>query len=66
MQVPRLQSAVRDRRANWKQSISVLKAAKENGMSVTKTSIMLGCGEHPQEVLDAMQELRQAGGPRKG
>lgn len=27
--VPRLQSAVRDRRANWAQSIGVLRAAKE-------------------------------------
>lgn len=30
-------------------------------MAVTKTSIMLGCGEQPQEVLDTMQELRDAG-----
>jgi hypothetical protein len=27
--VPRLQSVVRDRRANWQQSIAVLRAAKE-------------------------------------
>jgi lipoic acid synthetase len=27
--VPRLQSVVRDRRANWEQSIAVLRAAKE-------------------------------------
>lgn len=60
-QVPRLQSSVRDRRANWEQSLTMLRAAKAAGMSVTKTSIMLGCGEHAQEVLDAMQELRENG-----
>jgi lipoic acid synthetase len=28
---------------------------------VTKTSIMLGCGEGREEVLEAMQLLREAG-----
>jgi len=41
---------VRDRRANWVQSLGVLKAAKELGAKVTKTSIMLGCGETREEV----------------
>jgi lipoic acid synthetase len=48
--VPRLQSVVRDRRANWEQSLGVLRAAKEVGVQITKTSIMLGCGEHKDEV----------------
>jgi lipoic acid synthetase len=48
--VPRLQSVVRDRRANWEQSLAVLRAAKEVGVQITKTSIMLGCGEHKDEV----------------
>lgn len=48
--VPRLQSVVRDRRANWEQSLSVLRAAKELGVQITKTSIMLGCGEGKEEV----------------
>ena len=61
LQVPRLQASVRDRRANWKQSLDMLKAAKAAGMGVTKTSIMLGCGEEGAEVLDAMQELRDNG-----
>ena len=61
LQVPRLQSQVRDRRANWEQSLSTLRAAKGAGMRVTKTSLMLGCGERPQEVLAAMQELRENG-----
>ena len=61
MQVPRLQKMVRDRRANWDQSIAMLRAAKQAGAQVTKTSIMLGCGEHQDEVLEAMQLLRHAG-----
>ncbi|CAG9460571.1 unnamed protein product [Pedinophyceae sp. YPF-701] len=59
--VPRLQGAVRDRRANWEQSVRVLRMAKEFGAPLTKTSIMLGCGESPGEVLDAMRLLRDAG-----
>lgn len=56
-----MQSVVRDRRANWQQSLEMLKAAKAAGMAVTKTSIMLGCGEKAEEVLGAMQELRDNG-----
>jgi lipoyl synthase len=59
--VPRLQGLVRDRRANWPQSIATLRAASEAGMRITKTSIMLGCGETREEVLEAMQLLREAG-----
>ncbi len=59
--VPRLQPVVRDRRANWRQSIAVLEAAKAAGARVTKTSIMLGCGESKEEVRDAMRALRDAG-----
>ena len=60
-QVPRLQGVVRDRRANWAQSIAALRAAKAAGARVTKTSIMLGCGEAAEEVLEAMRLLRDAG-----
>eukprot|EP00775_Hariotina_reticulata_P013318 gene13318-13447_t len=59
--VERLQGVVRDRRANWKQSLGVLSAAKEAGVQITKTSIMLGCGEHQEEVLDAFRQLRDRG-----
>lgn len=48
--VERLQRVVRDRRANWRQSLGVLTAAKEAGVQITKTSIMLGCGEEKDEV----------------
>ena len=40
--MPELQSQVRDRRANWKQSLVVLREAKAAGVQITKTSIMLG------------------------
>lgn len=57
--VERLQGLVRDRRANWKQSMEVLLAAKEMGAKVTKSSIMLGCGEEPEEVVATMEALRE-------
>ena len=62
-QVENLQSVVRDRRANWKQSMAALKLAKESGARITKTSIMLGCGEQPHEVLHAFRTLRDNGTP---
>ena len=59
--VERLQSVVRDRRANWKQSLQVLKHAKESGAPITKTSIMLGLGETREDVVDAFRVLRAHG-----
>jgi hypothetical protein len=59
--VERLQSVVRDRRANWKQSLGVLAAAKDAGASITKTSIMLGCGEHKEEVGAALEAGQHRG-----
>jgi lipoic acid synthetase len=54
--VPRLQASVRDRRANWADSLKVLEHAKvaRPGL-VTKTSIMLGLGEEPDEVCQPMR-----------
>ena len=46
---------VRDRRATFRQSLSVLKRAKEEGVRVTKTSMMLGVGESHDEVMDALR-----------
>ncbi|KAH7316555.1 lipoic acid synthetase precursor [Stachybotrys elegans] len=54
---------VRDRRATFRQSLSVLKKAKEVGRErgiITKTSMMLGLGEQDHEVMDALKELRKA------
>lgn len=57
--VKRLQRIVRDPRAGYEQSLSVLKHAKlsKEGM-VTKTSIMLGLGETDSEIKEAMSDLR--------
>ncbi|RWV98507.1 hypothetical protein GW17_00038642 [Ensete ventricosum] len=61
--VEELQNMVRDRRANFEQSIDVLKMAKEYAPSgtLTKTSIMLGCGETPEQVISTMEKVRAAG-----
>ncbi|KAF3314964.1 hypothetical protein TWF173_004183 [Orbilia oligospora] len=51
---------VRDRRATFRQSLSVLAHAKLSQPTlITKTSIMLGLGEQDSEVLDALKELRK-------
>ncbi|ORZ40635.1 hypothetical protein BCR44DRAFT_1385941 [Catenaria anguillulae PL171] len=50
---------VRDRRATYRQSLAVLKRAKETVPTLlTKSSIMLGCGEKDDEVLQALKDLR--------
>jgi lipoic acid synthetase len=56
--VPRLQTTVRDPRASWDQSVTILRAAKAAGF-LTKTSIQAGHGETEDEVLDAMRLLRE-------
>ena len=43
--VESLQQRVRDYRAGYGQSLSVLEHAKKASNVLTKTSIMLGCGE---------------------
>lgn len=59
--VERLQGAVRDRRAGWAQSLGTLAAAKAAGARLTKSSIMLGCGESQGEVVAALRALRDHG-----
>ncbi|MFH2020170.1 MAG: lipoyl synthase [archaeon] len=57
--VERLQKKVRDARANYSQSLSVLRNAKEiNPTILTKTSIMLGLGETDEEIIQTMNDLR--------
>ena len=58
--VPSLQH-VRDSRANYEKSLHTLYLAKKGGISVTKSSMLLGLGEQFDEVLSAMDELRQVG-----
>ncbi|KAJ3325114.1 hypothetical protein HDV06_004870 [Boothiomyces sp. JEL0866] len=58
--VENLQPYVRDRRAGFKQSLSVLERAKKvRPTLVTKTSMMLGLGETDEEVMHALKELRK-------
>lgn len=57
--VERLQPFVRDARANYQQSLSTLKHAKQSQPGLyTKTSLMLGLGETDEEVLKTLQDLR--------
>jgi len=58
--VPRLQRSIRDARCSWDQSIDVLEVAKELGARVTKSSLMVGIGESPDEVVEVMRLLRDA------
>jgi lipoic acid synthetase len=58
--VERLTPKVRDPRATYQQSLSVLKVLKEINRNVyTKTSIMLGLGEADEEVLQTLRDLRK-------
>ena len=58
--VERLQRKVRDARANYRQSLSVLENVKKmNSKIYTKSSIMLGLGEADEEVLQSMGDLRE-------
>ncbi len=60
--VERLQSKVRDRRANYKQSLFVLETVKKYDPKIyTKTSLMLGLGEKEEEVLQTMLDIRAKG-----
>ena len=55
--IPCLQRRVRDPRANYLQTLSVLREAKACGV-YTKSSIMLGLGESDDEVVDTMLDLK--------
>ncbi len=60
--VRRLQRKVRDRRAGYDRSLSILRHAKESGkVRYTKTSLMLGLGETQDELAEAMDDARAAG-----
>jgi lipoyl synthase len=57
-----LTARVRDPRAGYWQSLSVLRSAKKLSPRVyTKSSIMVGLGETEEEVVQAMVHLRSAG-----
>ncbi len=59
--VKRLTHPVRDPRAGYEQTIAVLQHAKEHRPEVlTKTSLMLGLGERDNEIMQTMDDLRDA------
>ena len=58
--VPSLQRKMRDARCSWERSMDVLRWAKEAGANVTKSSLMVGCGEAEDDVYEAMEGLREA------
>lgn len=58
--VPRLYPRVRPQ-ANYDRSLELLKRAKDYDHAITKSGMMVGIGEQPQEVLTVMQDLRQGG-----
>lgn len=60
--VRRLTHPVRDPRAGYDRTIRVLEHAKSYRRGVlTKTSLMLGLGERDHEILETMDDLRDAG-----
>jgi len=60
--IERLSPFVRDPRAKYRQSLTVLEHVKKvQPELVTKTSIMLGLGEKDEEVEQTMQDLRAVG-----
>ena len=59
--VRRLTHILRDRRAGYDQTLSVLRSIKEmDPMLRTKSSLLVGMGETPEEVLETMHDLRAA------
>jgi len=57
--VKRLQRKIRDPRANYDQSMSVLSIIKKlNKKIYTKSAIMVGLGETDEEIFQTMKELR--------
>ena len=60
--VERLTPTVRDRRANYRQSLAVLKYLRERPeRPYTKSSLMLGLGETEPELLQTFADLRGVG-----
>jgi len=59
--VRRLTHVVRDKRSGYEQTLNVLRAIKSMDSKVyTKSSILVGFGEQPDEVLETMRDLRAA------
>ncbi|MEF8783100.1 MAG: lipoyl synthase [Haloarculaceae archaeon] len=59
--VERLQWPVRDRRAGYEQSLSVLRQIATDSDAYAKTSLMLGVGEYDHEIYQTLSDLRSVG-----
>ena len=60
--IRRLTARVRDPRASYEQSLSLLKKCKQITCEIyTKSSIMLGLGESEDETIETMRDLRSVG-----
>jgi lipoic acid synthetase len=60
--VRRLTHPVRDPRAGYEQTLGVLAHARHHRPTViTKTSLMVGLGETDEEIVEAMDDLREVG-----
>ena len=60
--IRRLTVRVRDPRASYEQSLSLLKKCKQITCEIyTKSSIMLGLGESEAETIEAMRDLKSVG-----
>ena len=60
--VERLTPLVRDRKATYKQSLRLLKHINQKHPTIkTKSSLMVGCGETSEEVVQTMKDLRDVG-----
>ncbi|MBS2018525.1 MAG: lipoyl synthase [Deltaproteobacteria bacterium] len=60
--VRRLQRSIRDVRCSYERSLGVLERVKQKDPSrITKSSIMVGIGEHDDEVLETLADLRKSG-----
>ncbi|PSQ39545.1 lipoyl synthase [Halobacteriales archaeon SW_5_70_135] len=57
--VERLQRPVRDPRAGYEQSLSVLERVARDSDAYAKTSLMLGVGEYDHEVYRTLRDLRE-------
>lgn len=60
--VEELSPMVRDPRADYQQSLKVLKMVKDSDDDIfTKSSIMLGLGESDEQIMKALKDLRSVG-----
>ncbi len=57
----RLTPLVRDRRADYEVSLSVLSIAAKDGRALVKSGFMVGLGETDDEIAETLRDIRDAG-----